>query len=398
MTLVTIRLGERAEIVRPSPAPARSARRGRPILAFTLASAATLAVVVAVTAAGRPAPVGTAPVDPPPRDEIAFLRAAHAEAAARAATLAAAMEAMEARLAATVPPPDADDVRTTAVPDAPESPARMAEAAAALAALETRTDWLAAALAAETALRRAVEAEAAAASGRHDALATAAEELARLLEASIDDRLEPVRQLLAAVRLEGPALARVLAAAPGTGGPLVPVPAGAEDLPLRLPPAAGARLRSAMDGAQALRTLCRLADRIPAGMPVAATGRSSGFGRRIDPFTRQPAFHTGVDLNAPVGTPVTASAPGRVADVSRHPEYGLVVDVDHGFGIVTRYAHLSSALVRKGASIAAGNPVGLVGRTGRSTGDHLHYEVMLGGRAVDPSHFLDARRHVCEAW
>ena len=77
-------------------------------------------------------------------------------------------------------------------------------------------------------------------------------------------------------------------------------------------------------------------------------------------------------------------------------EYGLVVDVDHGFGIVTRYGHLSTVLVRNDAAVAAGNPVGLVGRTGRTTGDHLHYEVLLAGRAVDPSHFLEARRHVCE--
>jgi murein DD-endopeptidase MepM/ murein hydrolase activator NlpD len=107
-------------------------------------------------------------------------------------------------------------------------------------------------------------------------------------------------------------------------------------------------------------------------------------------------MHTGIDLNAPLGTPVTATAPGRIVDVSRHAEYGLMVDVDHGFGIVSRYAHLSSAFVRRGDTIDAGNPVGLVGRTGRTTGDHLHYEVLLGGRPVDPTDFIKARRHVCE--
>jgi murein DD-endopeptidase MepM/ murein hydrolase activator NlpD len=174
------------------------------------------------------------------------------------------------------------------------------------------------------------------------------------------------------------------------------VPTGAEALIPRLPTPAAVRLEAAMEGANRLQTLCRLVERIPAGQPVAASGTSSGFGRRIDPFTRQPAMHTGIDLNAPLGTPVTATAPGRIVDVSRHAEYGLMVDVDHGFGIVSRYAHLSSAFVRRGDTIDAGNPVGLVGRTGRTTGDHLHYEVLLGGRPVDPTDFIKARRHVCE--
>jgi murein DD-endopeptidase MepM/ murein hydrolase activator NlpD len=231
---------------------------------------------------------------------------------------------------------------------------------------------------------------------RYDALAEATAELAGLLETSVETRVEPVRRMLASVGFEGATLGRVLRNAPAAGGPFVPLPRGATDLAERLPEQASARLRAAFDGMLSLGTLCHLAERIPAGMPVSATGTSSGFGRRIDPFTGQQALHTGVDLNAPTGTPVTTRAPGRVSDVSRHPEYGLFVDVDHGYGILTRYAHLSTALVRKGSPVEAGNTIGLVGLTGRTTGEHLHYEVVLGGRPVDPVSYLGARRHVCE--
>jgi murein DD-endopeptidase MepM/ murein hydrolase activator NlpD len=268
-----------------------------------------------------------------------------AAASARAVALESALAALEAR-PATVPDPPAE----VAAPD----PGMSEPAAAALAELDARAAWLAAALGAETDRRRALEATAAAGDARNEALAAATEALARLLATTVDDRLAPVRALLAAVRMEGPGLARILAAAPGVGGPFVPLPAPADDLFVHLPPAAAGQLRAAMDGAATMRTLCRLADRIPAGMPVAATGQPSGFGRRIDPFTRQPAFHTGVDLSAPTGTPVTVAAPGRVAGVARHPEYGLVVDVDHGFGIVTRYGHLSTVLVRNDEGGAGG--------------------------------------------
>lgn len=129
---------------------------------------------------------------------------------------------------------------------------------------------------------------------------------------------------------------------------------------------------------------------LPLAAPLAEYQVTSGYGRRRDPINHRRAMHTGVDLRAPVRAPVTATAPGRVAFVGRRGSYGFMVEIDHGLGVHTRYAHLARITVRVGQQVAAGTRVGLLGNSGRSTGPHLHYEVLVDGRSRDPHPFLKA--------
>ena len=118
---------------------------------------------------------------------------------------------------------------------------------------------------------------------------------------------------------------------------------------------------------------------------------TSGFGVRRDPFAGIASVHPGLDVDAEMGDPVHVTADGVVTESRYHPEYGNVVMVSHGFGIETRYAQLSRALVRAGASVTRGQQIGQAGSTGRSTGAHVHYEVWIGGRPVNPLQYLVAR-------
>src|SRR3954465_3267918 len=127
---------------------------------------------------------------------------------------------------------------------------------------------------------------------------------------------------------------------------------------------------------------------LPTMMPVSAAYNASSFGRRIDPFTGQWAMHEGIDFLADQGSAVVAAAAGVVIFAGFHPQYGYVVDVDHGNDLVTRYAHCSKLFVREGDVLARGRKIGEVGSTGRSTGPHLHFEVRFRGAAQNPSKFL----------
>ncbi|MGE5478509.1 MAG: M23 family metallopeptidase [Bacteroidales bacterium] len=129
---------------------------------------------------------------------------------------------------------------------------------------------------------------------------------------------------------------------------------------------------------------------LPLAAPLAQYEVTSGYGRRRDPINRRAAMHTGIDLRAPLRAPVAATAPGRVVFAGRKGGYGRVVEVDHGLGVRTRYAHLSRITVRVGQAVALGGRVGLLGSTGRSTGPHLHYEVLVDGRPRNPQPFLKA--------
>jgi murein DD-endopeptidase MepM/ murein hydrolase activator NlpD len=115
---------------------------------------------------------------------------------------------------------------------------------------------------------------------------------------------------------------------------------------------------------------------------------SSGYGWRRDPITGQRAYHDGIDISAPPGRPVQATASGVVAKVLQYGGLGRAVYLSHGFGMTTVYGHMSRVLVRPGQRLERGDPVGLVGNTGRSTGYHLHYEVQLEGRSTNPLPFL----------
>ena len=126
----------------------------------------------------------------------------------------------------------------------------------------------------------------------------------------------------------------------------------------------------------------------PAGPPVRARNVSSGFGSRWHPILGGYRFHAGIDLVAPVGTLILATAPGIITQSGWCGAYGLCVTVDDGNGYHTLYGHLSRIDVIAGQSVALGQRLGLVGSTGRSTGPHLHYEVRINGRPVDPRPYM----------
>ncbi len=130
---------------------------------------------------------------------------------------------------------------------------------------------------------------------------------------------------------------------------------------------------------------------VPSMAPVAVPV-GSGFGFRADPFSGRAALHTGLDFPAEIGKPVVAAAGGVVISTEYHPAYGHLVELDHGNGLLTRYAHTSKVLVRSGDVVKRGQKLALVGSSGRSTGPHLHFEVLLGGVPQDPSRFLFGRR------
>jgi murein DD-endopeptidase MepM/ murein hydrolase activator NlpD len=137
-------------------------------------------------------------------------------------------------------------------------------------------------------------------------------------------------------------------------------------------------------------------DQIPQVMPADLNSISSGFGYRRDPFSGGAAMHRGLDFRAPHGSPIHAAADGRVAYVGWKSGYGKVVEIDHGAGLVTRYAHMSRFNATTGAAVSAGDVIGAIGSTGRSTGPHLHFEVRINNQAVNPRPFLETAPHVLE--
>jgi murein DD-endopeptidase MepM/ murein hydrolase activator NlpD len=127
---------------------------------------------------------------------------------------------------------------------------------------------------------------------------------------------------------------------------------------------------------------------IPTKLPVEGAWYSSNFGWRIDPFTGQRAFHEGIDFMAEEGTPVFSAAAGVVVYAEFHPQYGNMVEIDHGNDLISRYAHASKKYVKVGDVVLRGSRIADVGRTGRATGAHLHFEVRQRGTALNPARFL----------
>lgn len=126
----------------------------------------------------------------------------------------------------------------------------------------------------------------------------------------------------------------------------------------------------------------------PSRSPVPGVQRTSSFGNRLDPFNSRAAFHSGLDFPAPTGTPIVASAGGRVIYAGYRADYGYTVEIDHGNGLVTRYAHCSRLNVKLGEVVEPGQRIASVGSTGRSTGPHLHFEVLRDGLYSDPELYL----------
>ena len=133
---------------------------------------------------------------------------------------------------------------------------------------------------------------------------------------------------------------------------------------------------------------------VPLSHPMPFGHFTSGFGRRIDPFRRSLATHTGIDYAGPTGSEAKVTASGEVIYASYNGAYGRMIDIDHGNGFVTRYGHLSKILVRRGMNVKKGEVIGIQGSTGRSTGSHLHYEIRYNGVAINPLPFIKAGQYV----
>ncbi|PZQ23747.1 MAG: M23 family peptidase [Sphingopyxis macrogoltabida] len=211
---------------------------------------------------------------------------------------------------------------------------------------------------------------------------------ARLL-AAVNTRAANAESAVAKLGLDPRALVRD--AASGRGGPFIPY-RGKMGRAKALGPSF-----AALEGALfRMEVLERTLVAVPSGNPASVLMMSSGFGYRSDPFSGAGAMHAGLDFRGPIGTPILAAAPGRVSFVGQKSGYGNVVEVDHGQGILTRYAHLSGFTTKVGSHVGAGEQIAKMGSTGRSTGSHLHFEVRLNGVAVNPRRFLEAKADVLE--
>lgn len=145
-------------------------------------------------------------------------------------------------------------------------------------------------------------------------------------------------------------------------------------------------LKNSLDTLDALRASTNV---LPVGNPVSGSKISSRYGNRTDPFKRTKAFHSGIDFKAPSGRRIKSAGAGKIIKAGRSGGYGLMVEIDHGNGITSRYAHMRKILVRVGQKISRGKVVGQVGSTGRSTGPHLHFEVRRNGKATNPMTFFN---------
>ncbi len=169
----------------------------------------------------------------------------------------------------------------------------------------------------------------------------------------------------------------------GIGGPLVPIDS---------PALFETKVRELDEALDTLDRLKSKARKLPIANPAPGHPVSSTFGVRTDPLLGTPAMHSGMDFRAPTGSQARATASGTVLKAGWHGGYGRMVEIQHAGGFSTRYGHLSKILVKKGQTVAAGDVVGKVGTSGRSTGPHLHYEVRRNGDALNPLRFIKAGR------
>ncbi|GLQ19238.1 M23 family metallopeptidase [Algimonas porphyrae] len=209
-------------------------------------------------------------------------------------------------------------------------------------------------------------------------------------ETKLLDRIDHNRMVINTTDMDTETLLQQSAV--GQGGPFIPL--DTMDFPI----ADGEfqprimTIKARLAEAEALEAAVRA---MPLAHPVANDSmQTSGFGVRRDPFTRRPTFHQGLDFISGHMAPIVATAPGTVIYSGVKGSYGRTVEIDHGHGFVTRYAHLRKAHVKRGQIVEAGDKIGGMGSTGRSTATHLHYEVLFQGRAYDPKKFLKAGLYV----
>lgn len=187
---------------------------------------------------------------------------------------------------------------------------------------------------------------------------------------------------------------------PGQGGPMIPPVGSSQAHPHVMADSVDDSLSALESDLQRLEHTLTSIDQIalqrnlsymafPSRVPVFDSRIGSRFGNRSDPFNHRLAFHSGLDFPAPIGTPIRASAGGRVVFAGWRSDYGNQVQIDHGNGLLTRYSHASKLTVSVGDVVTPGQVVAMVGSTGRSTGPHLHFEVLKDGEFVDPESYLN---------
>jgi murein DD-endopeptidase MepM/ murein hydrolase activator NlpD len=174
-----------------------------------------------------------------------------------------------------------------------------------------------------------------------------------------------------------------------SGGPFLPA-SGEDATPLPL----AADLANFEETLDELARMRHAVSRLPLTVPLDSYAISSGFGRRRDPINKRLARHEGLDLIAPLKSPIYATAPGVVTMAGRYGRYGNFIEIDHGAGLKTRFGHLAKIFVRRGQKVAFRHKIALLGNSGRSTGAHLHYEVRVDGNPTNPMKFIEAGRYV----
>jgi murein DD-endopeptidase MepM/ murein hydrolase activator NlpD len=174
-----------------------------------------------------------------------------------------------------------------------------------------------------------------------------------------------------------------------SGGPFLPA-SGDDGTPLPL----AEDLATFEDTIDELARMRRAVSRLPLTVPLDAYAVSSGYGQRRDPINRKLARHEGLDLIAPLKSPIYATAPGVVTFAGKNGRYGNFIEIDHGAGLRTRFGHLAKIFVKRGQKVKFRHKIALLGNSGRSTGAHLHYEVRVDGKPTNPMKFIEAGRYV----
>ncbi|WP_309644546.1 M23 family metallopeptidase [Phenylobacterium sp.] len=218
----------------------------------------------------------------------------------------------------------------------------------------------------------------------------------RLIDAADDFAKTRADRLRLAFRLAGLTPSSYIPKGGSLGGPLIEAKdPRALAAVLDVDEGFAERIQHAATNLSEAGALANAAETLPFARPVT-TGTSSGFGVRFDPFTRRPAFHSGLDFTGGYNFPIQSTAPGVVSFTGVRSGYGNTIEIDHGRGFKTRYAHLQAIAVRPGQRVAVGQRIGAMGSTGRSTGPHLHYEVWVNGRAQNPGRYVKAGDYVLQ--
>jgi murein DD-endopeptidase MepM/ murein hydrolase activator NlpD len=220
------------------------------------------------------------------------------------------------------------------------------------------------------------------------------DEIFARLEAAVEVSMEPLDKMFRSAGLEPErVLEQVRRGQAGQGGPLVPLSLSTKGA--EAAPEAAARADAILGGLQEINAYRIAIAKLPFAMPLKSGYRmTSGFGYRRDPMGRGTRMHEGQDYAGAHGSPIYATADGVVIHAGWENGYGKLVSIRHDFGIETRYGHLSRVRVGVGEKVSRGDRIGDMGNTGRSTGTHLHYEIRVGKKAINPMTYIKAARDV----